>query len=102
MMWWGKAKSRLNTEDLIKQNVSEADYEKLKNMEVLYDGVKKSISNGVALAAKFAREFTFDEVSEKIEECGNKDTCPVNSFVTKELCKDCNEKPCKDRQAEGK
>jgi hypothetical protein len=98
-MWWGKAKSKLVPDEFLKKHVSEENMKKLQGMDDLYIGVKNSIENSIVLSTSFARDYIFEEVIEAIEECGNRDKCPVNSFVSGELCKECSEKHC-DRHKE--
>lgn len=97
-MWWGKAKSKLIPDEFLKKHVSEENLKKLQGMDDLYKDVRKTIKDSIHLSSKFAREYIFEEVNEAIDECGNRQNCPVHKTVSKEICQECKEKDCKSEE----
>lgn len=89
-MWlWGQKKNKdFHPEEIMKKHLSEEEIEKLKDMDNLYAGVTNSIENSINLSSRFTVKGIINEVEEAVEECGNKEKCPVHR-KTEELCKEC-------------
>ena len=98
-MWsWGIKKSKdFQPEEIMKKHLSEEEIEKLKSMDDLYLGVTNSIENSINLSSRFTVKGIIDEVEKAVDECGNKQKCPVHKR-TEELCSKCEEKSCLDKK----
>lgn len=89
MWFWGQKKTKdFHPHEIMKQHLSDEEIEKLKTMDELYLGVTTSIENSIAISSQFTAKGIIEEVEEAVEECGNKEKCPVHK-KTEELCKEC-------------
>ena len=90
MWFWGQKKTKdFHADEIMKKHLSDEEIEKLKTMDELYLGVSNSIENSIAISSQFTAKGIIGEVNEAVEECENKERCPVHK-KTEELCKKCD------------